>query len=124
MQRAAGRAPGPKRNMHTTEHDPKPLAERRPSAMRRAARGSILLALVAIGCSYPPSSFPVRSAASPEATAAPSPLVARAVMEEPPLPGQPLEGWSGLGAAPTSDPHAGHHMHHHTPSTEAPPDAR
>lgn len=84
--------------------------------VKRAARGAIrafLAAATMIGCAYPPSSFPVRSAASPEAAPAPAPVVARAMLEEPPLPGASTEGWTGLGPPPSADPHAGHHMHHH-----------
>ena len=57
--------------------------------------------------------FPEASAASPE-TAAPAPAeVAIALEADPPLPGEPTEGWLGLEAPPEdgSSPHEGHGHH-------------
>jgi hypothetical protein len=76
-------------------------------------------------CATVPTRFSARSAASPEASAAPPVVVARSLTEEPPLPGQAgVDGWRGLapatGAAP--DPHA-HHHHHPGMVMPAPADA-
>jgi hypothetical protein len=79
-----------------------------------------LAASAAAGCAHAPSTFPVRSAASPEAATPAPAIVARALTEEPPHPGGSTEGWTGLGSAPTVDPHAGHHGHHGHPMHHAP----
>lgn len=65
-----------------------------------------------------PSRFSASSAASPEAQEAPAPRIGVAVAEDPPLPGEPTDGWYGLepkAAAPASshDHHHHHHHHHH-----------
>ena len=85
-----------------------------PGGGRRArVIGGILLGATLItGCAHAPSTFPVRSAASPEAAPADATQVARALSEDPPLPGASTTGWTGLAAPQGPDPHAGHHMHH------------
>ena len=105
---------------------PYPHRERAPIALRRC--GLAALACLALACAHAPSIFPARSAASPEALPAELSVVARAVTEEPPLPGGSTEGWDGLATPASTDPHAGHHMHHAgmTPppeSADAPSDA-
>jgi hypothetical protein len=72
----------------------------------------IAIALLALaGCSRSfPSTFPRSSAASTEAAPARTTVMARALREDPPLPGEPTEGWEGL--APGA-PQGGHHHGHH-----------
>ena len=55
-------------------------------------------ALVALACSSRdvPSTFPNASPASPSAAQAPHAEVTRSLLEDPPLPGAPAEGWAGL----------------------------
>lgn len=76
-------------------------------------RATLFLLCTLTACATVPTRFSARSAASPEASAAPPVVVARSLAEEPPLPGQAgVDGWRGLapaGAAP--DPHAHHHHH-------------
>jgi len=69
-------------------------------------------ALLGTGCASRsvPASFPNTSPASasaPEASRAPVP---RALAEDPPLPGEPTEGWPGL--RPAGEPAAGGHEQH------------
>lgn len=81
------------------------------------------VALSALACSSRevPSSFPSGSPASLSATAVPHAEVARSLREDPPLPGAPTEGWSGLAAeeaaAPAAHDHgtSGAHEHGATP---------
>ena len=56
----------------------------------------------------------VASASAPEAAPAP---VTRALDQDPPLPGEDVEGWAGLtpSADAAPDPHAGHRGHGGTP---------
>lgn len=71
------------------------------------------LAAALIGCSRAvPTEFPNASAASLEAAEGPRARVDRVLTEEPPLPGEALDGWEAL--EPASDPagvSSGHHDH-------------
>lgn len=58
-----------------------------------------------------PSQWPETSPASAAAKEAPVANVTLALDGDPPLPGEPAEGWIGLEPVPTADPHA-HHRHH------------
>ncbi|HLT38935.1 MAG TPA: hypothetical protein VK034_21775 [Enhygromyxa sp.] len=59
-----------------------------------------------------PSQWPTGSPASGDAAEAPTAVVTLALDGDPPLPGEPADGWIGLEQAPSSDdPHA-HHRHH------------
>jgi len=58
-----------------------------------------------------PSTFPSSSAASLDAAEAPAANVGRALREEPPLPGEPTDGWEGLESSSTSA--QGGHTHAH-----------
>jgi hypothetical protein len=71
------------------------------------------LALAGSACSRElPSQWPEGSPASTAAQEAPTANVTLALDGDPPLPGEPAEGWIGLEqATPTEDPHA-HHRHH------------
>ncbi|MDQ3036394.1 MAG: hypothetical protein M3Y87_28610 [Myxococcota bacterium] len=75
----------------------------------------ILLAAVLGGCSRSfPSTFPRGSAASLDAPAAPVATVGLALREEPPLPGEPTEGWEALEPSGATAPSAhGGHVHAH-----------
>ncbi len=57
-----------------------------------------------------PERFPVESAASDVAAPGPLAAVTVALREDPPLPGEPSEGWAGLEAYPSGSP-AHHHEH-------------
>jgi P-type Cu+ transporter len=67
----------------------------------------VLMCLWVSACSgrEVPASFPKESPASSEAVAAPPQGVTTALEQEPPLPGEGTQGWSGLEpAVPTSQP--------------------
>jgi hypothetical protein len=73
----------------------------------------VVAALLAGACSSRevPATFASSSPASLSAAEAPHAEVARALREDPPLPGAPSTGWSGLESA---DPGAGSgHQHEH-----------
>lgn len=57
-----------------------------------------------------PTVFPRASAASHGAEVAPPARVGRAILEEPPLPGEEREGWEALDHTDAAD-HSGHHGH-------------
>ena len=63
--------------------------------------------LVLTGCAprAVPTAFPLTSAASPRAVEAPQSPVAIALREEPPLPGEPTEAWTGLAEPSPSQAH-------------------
>lgn len=69
-----------------------------------------VLWLLAPACASVPSRFSARSAAAPEATAAPIADVTVALRGDPPLPDADATGWPGLGGdVPTMDhAHMGH----------------
>lgn len=70
------------------------------------------LALVSTACSRDvPSTWPDGSPASSAAQELPNAKVTLALDGDPPLPGEPAEGWFGLEQVPVEDPHA-HHRHH------------
>lgn len=78
----------------------------------------VVLALLAAplgACSRSfPSTFPPSSAASSQAAEAPAAVVGRALVQEPPLPGEPTDGWIGLepdAAQPASQVHSAHAAH-------------
>jgi hypothetical protein len=58
-----------------------------------------------------PSQWPESSPTSSSAQELPAANVTLALDSDPPLPGEPAEGWIGLEQAPAEDPHA-HHRHH------------
>ena len=69
----------------------------------------LLLAIPLGACSRQfPSTLPSRSAASAEASAAPAAVVGLALREDPPLPGEPADGWSGLDGGTDTGAHAHH----------------
>jgi hypothetical protein len=67
----------------------------------------IALALAACSRSFP-ANFPRGSAASSEAATPTPTLMARALREDPPLPGESTQGWEGLESSPQ-----GGHVHAH-----------
>jgi hypothetical protein len=68
--------------------------------------------LIALACSRDlPSEWPESSSASNSAQELPAANVTLALDGDPPLPGEPAEGWIGLEQPPSEDPHA-HHRHH------------
>ncbi len=69
---------------------------------------TVAIGLLLGGCAtrQRPTSYPSTSAASEEATAAPPATVGRYVREEPPLPGEPSDGWPGLDAQKVEGRHA------------------
>jgi hypothetical protein len=70
---------------------------------------TMLLAAALSACSRSvPSHLPRTSPASAEAPAAAAAVVGRALREDPPLPGESTEGWSGLDAESAAATHAGH----------------
>lgn len=69
-----------------------------------------ILALILAGCASVPSRFSPRSAAAPEAAAAPLADLTSALREDPPLPGADTTGWPGLGGEVPVMDHAHHHM--------------
>jgi hypothetical protein len=73
-----------------------------------------LVASLALACGGPalPSPMPSRSAASLDALEAPRATVTRALDEEPPLPGESVEGWPGL-AHSSEEPAREEHHHGH-----------
>ncbi|MCC6877213.1 MAG: hypothetical protein IT378_23105 [Sandaracinaceae bacterium] len=76
-------------------------------------RHLLAAAALLLGCTRSmPSSFPRGSAASPEAAEAPRAVVARSLLEEPPLPGESTDGWDGLESPAAADPHGGHRHAH------------
>ncbi len=87
-----------------------------------------LVALGASACASRdvPREFPRSSAASPSADEAEPAVVTRALAGDPPLPGTPTAGWSGLsppGAAEGASGDAEHAGHHHHGGTPAPSSA-
>lgn len=68
---------------------------------------------LAAACATVPERFSAHSPASLESPAAPTTVVARALREDPPLPGAPAEGWTGLGGPPSGGGMGGMHHHHH-----------
>jgi hypothetical protein len=88
------------------------------------ARLSTALAVVAVlagsACSRDvPSQWPDSSPASNAAKELPNAKVTLALDSDPPLPGEPAEGWIGLEQPPSEDPHA-HHRHHGDHAAPAP----
>lgn len=81
--------------------------------MRTRVLAIALLATSAIGCSRSvPAVFPSSSAASLDADEGRAARVGRAIVEEPPLPGETREGWEGLEQGDADAPdHSGHHGH-------------
>lgn len=82
----------------------------------RAFRAVALAAAgAATGCASrsAPTEWPRSAAASPAAAEAPAAVVTRALTAEPPLPGEPAEGWEGLSPEAASEPapHGAHHGH-------------
>jgi hypothetical protein len=78
------------------------------------------LALVGLACSRDlPSEWPNGSPASSTANEVQSANVTLALDGDPPLPGEPAEGWIGLEQPVAEDPHA-HHRHggHQAPASE------
>jgi hypothetical protein len=75
---------------------------------------SVLSALALAACASRPlhPEFPSSSAASPDEVAPPPDAVAVSLEADPPLPGEPTEGWLGLEPEPGSSGHA-HHGHGH-----------
>lgn len=69
-----------------------------------------ILAFVGCATRSRPTSLPTASPASPAAVQPARTPVARALDEDPPLPGTPSEGWSGLGVA--APPSTDEHRHH------------
>lgn len=59
-----------------------------------------------------PAELPVASPASAQAAEAPPAQVTRALDEEPPLPGEPVDGWPGLHE-PADDEREEPHHHAH-----------
>jgi len=75
-------------------------------------RFAAALALTSVACSRDlPSEWPDNSPASSAAQELPNANVTLALDGDPPLPGEPAEGWIGLEQVPAEDPHA-HHRHH------------
>lgn len=72
-----------------------------------------LLAASIVGCSRSvPAAFPNASAASLDAPEGRAARVGRAIVEEPPLPGETREGWEGLEQGDAGVPdHSGHQGH-------------
>lgn len=81
-----------------------PTSPSAPLISRRSTRLSALVAalLALAGCAprAVPASFPSSSAASPVSLEAPAPRIGAALAEDPPLPGEPTDGWRGLDADP------------------------
>lgn len=77
---------------------------------------------LAMGCASRsvPERFPRTSAASPSAREPRPEPVARALAEDPPLPGENTERWRGL--RPAGDSPDGTHMHHHGAHGQRAPD--
>jgi hypothetical protein len=80
----------------------------------------VLAALVGACARTVPSTLPRSSAASLDAPEAPVVSVGRALREEPPLPGEPTEGWEALAPSDasgahgeSSGAHGAHGGHHH-----------
>ncbi|MFV8756173.1 hypothetical protein ACNOYE_36960 [Nannocystaceae bacterium ST9] len=71
-------------------------------------------ALLLLGCSRSLPDPPPESPLASEAGSAPSLPVDLALRSDPPLPGQPREGWPGL-----VDPAPSEHHHHHHAKPEA-----
>lgn len=71
---------------------------------------------VLLGCATRsrPTSLPTASPASPAAAQPARTPVTRALDEDPPLPGAPSAGWSGLETAPQTASAASGHSHHGT----------
>lgn len=67
----------------------------------------VLLFIAGTGCIGVPTSGPA-SASSTGGASAPEAVLARAISEEPPLPGAANGGWSGLGAPARPAGHAHH----------------
>jgi hypothetical protein len=93
------------------------------STRRRAAAltvGAALIGTLAAACSRAlPASFPSSSAASPEAPEASAAPVGVVLAADPPLPGEPNGGWTGLdGAGSAAAPAMEGHQHHHAPAPE------
>jgi hypothetical protein len=82
------------------------------SALRSLCLPLVLTAL-ACGARQVPPPRPAGSAAALDAPEAPRAKVARAVREDPPLPGAPLDGWEGLRPPDGAPAPAGHQHHHH-----------
>lgn len=74
---------------------------------------ALVLVLAGSACSRElPSEWPTTSPASTTVEEAPTANVTLALDGDPPLPGEPADGWIGLDRAPSGeDPHA-HHRHH------------
>ena len=86
-----------------------------PSRLQYARSLALPLLAALAGCASRtvPAHFPASAAASPEAGPAPPAPVTAALDGDPPLPGQPVTHWPGLGHQPR-DPapqHGGHHDH-------------
>jgi hypothetical protein len=75
--------------------------------------------LAACGGRDVPAEWPQQSAASPDAEAAPVARVTQALEGPPPLPGEEVSGWEGLGATSAAGEHAGHAGARHDASAEA-----
>ena len=81
---------------------------------------ALAVALSTVACSRDlPSEWPESSPASSAAQELPNANVTLALDGDPPLPGEPAEGWIGLEQVPAEDPHA-HHRHHGNHGTPAP----
>jgi len=68
-----------------------------------------------------PNGFPDASPASASAAEATRAPLTCALDEDPPLPGAPSEGWSGLDAASTAPAGESHHHAGHRPASASPP---
>jgi hypothetical protein len=79
----------------------------------RSLSAAIAVALASACTRSVPSEFPARSAASPGAEQAPARVLARAIREEPPLPGEAMDGWEALGDPADESSHGEHHHHAH-----------
>lgn len=87
--------------------------------MRRFHRSWPLLVVLCAACAprSVPERFPAASAASDAAPPGPVAAVTVALREDPPLPGEPSEGWPGLDAHTTESDH--HEHGEHTNGAEA-----